>query len=145
MSPGTGADRLSAGDFSGAHVVTILPMASLPGLFLCPAHLVPSEAGGKTPEVGFRQEVVEGREQQLAGCRGRDPLAGGVGASGVGQGELRRLYRGSKHLEMENVWTGQGSVWGRPPSVPLAPGVAVPSGCRPLAGTWARLQEELLH
>lgn len=61
-------------------------------------HLVPSEAGGKTPEVGFRQEVVEGREQKLAGCRGRDPLAGGVGASGVGQGELRRLFRGSKHL-----------------------------------------------
>lgn len=114
-------------------------------LFLCPTYLVPSEAGGKTPEVGFRQEVVEGRERQLPGCGGQDALTGGVGAGGIGQAELRGLFRGPKHLKMGNVWIRQGLGWWYPPSVPPAPGVAVPSSCHTLVGTWARLQEELLH
>lgn len=72
-----------------------------------PTHLVSSEAGRKAPEVGSRQEVVEGGEQELPRCRGRDPLTGGVGTCHICQAELRGLFRGPEHLETEKVGIGQ--------------------------------------
>ena len=62
-----------SGRLQSGHAVSILPMPFLPVLFLCPAHLVPSEAGGKTPEVGFRHEVVEGENDSSPGAGDETP------------------------------------------------------------------------
>lgn len=70
---------------------------------------------------------MEGGEQQLPRCRGRDTLTGDVGTCGIRQAELRGLFGSPEYLEMlEKGNCGGGSGGGTHPLSTPSPGHGYP-------------------